>query len=120
MDANILLCTCSMPGSPPNLIVCVTNRHFGGGGIGEVQSHTNFFKYLNSRWVEFKFTMHYDQTQLSFLDTMFIKSELGQLKCDLYTKLIYHNGILHYKIVIPKVSNRPYHSHNIPELDNSL
>ncbi|CAJ0967219.1 unnamed protein product [Ranitomeya imitator] len=53
-------------------------------------------------WPGLDFTMTYDTHQISFLDTLVIKDDNGNLSTDLYLKPTDRNSLLHYSSFHPK------------------
>ncbi|XP_073522664.1 uncharacterized protein [Phyllobates terribilis] len=70
---------------------------------GPPETLDTFYNHLNSAWPDLGFTMTYDLQRVSFLDTLVIKDNNGQLTTDLFTKSTDRNGLLHYS------SNHPTH-----------
>ncbi|CAJ0951700.1 unnamed protein product [Ranitomeya imitator] len=64
----------------------------------------SFHQHLNSVHPELQFTIQYDTTVISFLDTMIHKNQSGKLTTDLFTKPTDCNNLLHYSSSHPRAT----------------
>ncbi|CAJ0958388.1 unnamed protein product [Ranitomeya imitator] len=71
-------------------------------GNGDLTSLHKFFQFLKTSWPGLYFTMRYDYNQISFLDTLVIKDDSGNLSTDLYSKPTDRNSLLHYDSFHPR------------------
>ncbi|CAJ0917692.1 unnamed protein product [Ranitomeya imitator] len=69
---------------------------------GDLRTLQAFFQVLRTSWPGLDFTMTYDTHQISFLDTLVIKDDNGNLSTDLYSKPTDRNSLLHYSSFHPK------------------
>ncbi|CAJ0929717.1 unnamed protein product [Ranitomeya imitator] len=63
---------------------------------GPQNSLDTFTNYLNTIRDELQFTLNYDNTQISFLDTLVMRGPNGTLNTDLFVKPTDSNSLLHY------------------------
>ncbi|CAJ0965023.1 unnamed protein product, partial [Ranitomeya imitator] len=71
---------------------------------GPTDSLLAFHQSLNLVYPELQFTIHYDSKQVSFLDTLVCKDNLGHLSTDLCSKPTDCNSLLHYSSSHPKAT----------------
>ncbi|CAJ0953004.1 unnamed protein product [Ranitomeya imitator] len=71
---------------------------------GSIDTLQAFYQTLNSIYPELQFTMHFDPTQISFLDTLVRKDDQGFLSTDLFCKPTDCNSLLHYSSSHPKAT----------------
>ncbi|CAJ0923305.1 unnamed protein product [Ranitomeya imitator] len=71
---------------------------------GSTDTLQAFHQTLNSIYPELQFTMHFDPTQISFLDTLVRKDDQGLLSTDLFCKPTDCNSLLHYSSSHPKAT----------------
>ncbi|XP_073412618.1 uncharacterized protein [Dendrobates tinctorius] len=64
--------------------------------LGTLEDLLSFTEHLNSIRPELQFTLNCNSSQISFLDTLVIKSCTGTLSTDLYVKPTDSNNLLHY------------------------
>ncbi|CAJ0920813.1 unnamed protein product [Ranitomeya imitator] len=64
--------------------------------VGSPEDLFSFTKVLNSIRPELQFTLNWHMTQISFLDTLVIKNDMGTLSTDIFTKPTDTNNLLHY------------------------
>ncbi|CAJ0951361.1 unnamed protein product [Ranitomeya imitator] len=69
---------------------------------GDLRTLQAFFQVLRTSWPGLDFTMTYDTHKISFLNTLVIKDDNGNLSTDLYSKPTDHNSLLHYSSFHPK------------------
>ncbi|XP_077113688.1 uncharacterized protein LOC143768964 [Ranitomeya variabilis] len=68
---------------------------------GPQDSLIAFSEQLNSVRAELQFTLNFSTSQISFLDTMIIRSPTGKLSTDLFSKPTDTNSLLHYQSCHP-------------------
>ncbi|XP_077125312.1 uncharacterized protein LOC143782087 [Ranitomeya variabilis] len=68
---------------------------------GPLDSLMAFSEQLNSVRAELQFTLNFSTSQISFLDTMIIRSPTGKLSTDLFSKPTDTNSLLHYQSCHP-------------------